>query len=76
MRKAGEISSWNPAKFVGMIIDRSVKPPQRYFLFASRVISGPEPFLGAHVLFDVDQRPALPGKLRIALRVEVLDCAL
>ena len=73
MRKQGVIHSWNPAKFVGMIICRDANPIERYFLFASRVVAGPEPYLTARVEFDVDTRPALPGKLPLALRVEVLS---
>ena len=73
MRKVGVVTSYNPAKFVGVVIDRSVNPPQRYFLFASRVIKGPEVSLNARVTFDADTRPPLPGKLPLALRVEVLE---
>ena len=73
MKREGEVNSWNPAKLCGTIIDRSVNPPERYFLFASRVISGPEPYLGAHCLFDPDTRPPLPGKLPLAQHVEVIN---
>lgn len=72
MKKLGMVTSWNPAKFVGTIICRDANPIERYFLFGSRVISGPEVSLNALVLFDVDPRPVQPGKLPVAIRVEVL----
>ncbi len=72
MKKLGIINSWNYSKAVGTIIVRDVNPPERFFLFASRVISGPEPSLNACVLFDSDPRPVTPGKLPVALNVEVL----
>jgi hypothetical protein len=76
MKKLGVVTSWNPTKCVGIIICRDTNPVERYFLFASRVVSGPEPFMNAVVLFDVDPRPPLPNKLPVALRVEVLEGAL
>jgi hypothetical protein len=72
MKKLGLVNSWNPHKFVGTIICRDTNPIERYFLFGSRVISGPEPYMNALVMFDVDPRPPLPGKLPVAVRVEVL----
>jgi hypothetical protein len=71
--KVGTISSWNKEKFVGTIIDRSVDPPQRYFLFGSRILLGPEPFLGAQVTFDVSERQPQPGKLPVAVHVVVCE---
>ena len=71
--REGTISSWNTQKFIGTIIDRSTNPPQRFFLFGSRIFSGPEPYLGARVRFEVDERPPLPGKLPVATRAELLD---
>ena len=75
MKKLGMVSSWNLHKFVGTILCRDTKPIERYFLFGSRVISGPEVSLNCAVMFDVDPRPVLPGKLPVAIRVEVLDKA-
>jgi hypothetical protein len=76
MKRLGIINSWNPGKAVGTILVRDVNPPERFFLFSSRVISGPEPSLNACVLFEVDvTRPVLSGKLPVAIRVEVLDGA-
>ncbi len=73
MKRVGLINSWNSAKAVGTIICRDVNPPERFFLFASRVISGPEPALNLCVLFDVDLgRPVVSGQLPVAIRVEVL----
>lgn len=72
MKKQGLISSWNKEKFVGTIICRDVNPVERYFLFGSRVISGPEPQINSLVMFDPDPRPPLPGKLPVAIHVEVL----
>jgi hypothetical protein len=72
MKRLGTINSWNVLKAIGTIIVRDVNPPERFFLFAGRVISGPEPSLNACVLFEVDPRPPLPGKLPVAVRVEVL----
>ena len=71
--KMGIISSWNKEKFVGTIIDRSVNPPGRYFLFGSRIVSGPEPYLGAQVKFEVAERPPAPGKLPVATYAEIVD---
>ena len=68
MKRLGIVNSWNPTKFVC----RDTNPIERYFLFASRVISGPEPYVNALVMFDVDPRPPLSGKLPVAIRVEVL----
>ena len=74
MKRLGIINSWNPGKAVGTVIVRDVNPPERFFLFASRVVSGPEPSLNACVLFEIDLgRPVLPGKLPVAIRVEVLE---
>jgi hypothetical protein len=73
--KTGIISSWNKEKFVGTILDRSTNPPGRYFLFGSRIMSGPEPYPGALVKFEVDERPPLPGKLPVATHAEILDGA-
>jgi hypothetical protein len=73
MKKLGVVNSWNATKYVGTIICRDTKPVERYFLFASRVVSGPEPTTNSYVRFDVDQRPPLPGKLSAAIHVEVLD---
>ncbi len=76
MKRLGIINSWNPGKAVGTIIVRDVNPPERFFLFASRVVSGPEPSLNACVLFDVELgRSVLPGKFPVAVRVEVLGGA-
>ena len=72
MKKLGLINSWNNARSVGTVICRDTNPVERYFLFASRVISGPEPQMNSLVMFDVDLRPPLPGKLPVAIRVEVL----
>jgi hypothetical protein len=76
MKRLGIINSWNIPKAIGTIIVRDMNPPERFFLFAGRVISGPEPSLNACVLFEVDDsRPPLPGKLPVAVRVEVLGGA-
>jgi hypothetical protein len=72
MKKLGVVNSWNFSKAVGTVLVTDTNPPQRYFLFASRVISGPEPSLNCLVLFEPDMRPVPPGKLPVALRVEVL----
>jgi hypothetical protein len=74
-KKLGVVNSWNQSKYVGTIICRDTNPVERYFLFASRVVSGPEPCMNSYVRFEVDPRPPLPGKLPAALRVEVLDNA-
>jgi hypothetical protein len=76
MKRLGIINSWNYSRSVGTIICREVNPVERYFLFASRVVSGPEPKLNSVVLFNSDPRPALPGKLPVAIQVEVLEGAL
>jgi hypothetical protein len=73
MKKLGVVNSWNQEKFVGTIICRDSNPIERYFLFASRVVVGPEPFMNAVVQFDVDPRPPRPGKLLVAIQVEVLS---
>jgi hypothetical protein len=75
MKKLGIINSWNSTKYVGTIICRETNPVERYFLFASRVISGPEPSMNALVMFDVDSRPPQPGRLPVAVHVEVLGGA-
>jgi hypothetical protein len=72
MKKLGLINSWNNARDVGTIICRDANPVERYFLFASRIVAGPEPHLNALVMFDPDPRPVLPGKLPVAIHVEVL----
>jgi hypothetical protein len=72
-KKLGIINSWNHSRSVGTIICRDTTPPERYFLFASRIISGEEPRLNSLVLFDPDPRPPLPGKIPAALRVEVIE---
>ena len=75
MRKQGVVNSWNPSRSIGTIICRDTNPPQRYFLFGSRVVNGPEPTLNARVVFDTSERAPLPGRLPVAVRVEVLGGA-
>jgi hypothetical protein len=75
MKKQGVINSWNPTKNIGTIICRESNPPQRYFLFGSRVVNGPEPTLNARVVFDISERNPLPGRLPVAVRVEIVEGA-
>lgn len=72
MKRSGILTSWNPVKMCGVITCRDTNPVERYFLFGSRVVSGPEPSLNCPLLFEPDSRPTLPGKLPYALQVEVL----
>jgi hypothetical protein len=75
MKKQGVINSWNITRSIGTIICRDTNPPQRYFLFGSRVVSGPDPSLGASVTFDVGPHKPLPGRLPVAVRVEIVEGA-
>src|ERR1700730_8276284 len=70
-KKQGTIWSYNPAKFVGSIIDDK---NQRYFFHRSTILSGPpEPTLTAKVLVVLDKTQPAPGKLPIAREIEVLE---
>ena len=70
-KKQGTIWSYNPAKFVGSVIDDK---NQRYFFHRSAILSGPpEPVITAKVLFVIDKKQPGPGKLPIAREIEILD---
>lgn len=66
----GVVTSWNPSKRVGTIAllgDAS----KRFFLYGSRILSGPEPVLGSFVTFERSPLPLQPHKLPLADHVRV-----
>jgi hypothetical protein len=71
-KRLGVVVSWHYARQIGTIIDRGTEPPQRFFLIGGRVVEGAEPKVGSVVRFHVEQRPVKPGKLPLAVFVEVL----
>jgi hypothetical protein len=75
MKKQGVINSWNPTRNIGTIICRDTHPVERYFLFGSRIVSGPEPSLNARVTFDISERKPLSDRLPVAVRVEIVEGA-
>lgn len=72
-KRIGVLLSWHFTKQIGTIIDRSTEPPERFFLPGGRVVSGPEPKIGSIVMFDVEQRPSISGRLPVAINAEVLS---
>jgi hypothetical protein len=66
----GVVTSWNCVRRVGtisLVKDES----QRFFLFGSRILSGPEPTVGSLVDFERSPLPTLPNKLPLADHVHV-----
>jgi hypothetical protein len=71
-KRMGVVISWHAKRQLGTVIDRGVEPPERFFLLGGRIISGSEPKAGSVVRFHVEVRPVPPGKLPLAVQVEVL----
>jgi hypothetical protein len=68
----GIITSWNQERGVGvvaLVADRS----QRFFMFSSRVLSGPEPKIGSIVTFDRSKLPQQPNRLPLADHIRVTE---
>jgi hypothetical protein len=71
--KLGIITSWNRGRGCGTIVSGN---NERYFLWSSKVISGPEPDFNYTVQFDIDPRPVKLGRLPFACNVTVLGTGL
>jgi hypothetical protein len=75
-KKKGNVLWYSKAKYIGIIIDRAVDPPERYFFHLNSIMSGPEvPAVEASVLFRPSDREPEKGKLRTALNIEILGGA-
>jgi len=68
----GIVTSWNSVKRVGTIA-LSGDASQRFFIFGSRILSGPEPQLGSLVTFERSPYPPQPNKLPLADHIHVQD---
>ena len=69
--KVGIITSYNPEKTVGTIFVNSTIG-ERYFFYGSKVVAGPQPTVGAKVVFSVSPRQPRPGQLPIAVNITVV----
>jgi hypothetical protein len=63
--KSGIISSWNEERGMGTILVEAVIC-ERYFFYANKVVDGPQPTVGARVLFYVSNKQPRPGGLPYA----------
>ena len=64
------VTSWNSLRHVGVIAllnDRS----QRFFMFGTRVLSGPDPKLGSVVTFERSTLAPEPNRLPLADHIHV-----
>lgn len=68
--RTGYIQSFNPERRCGTIVsDRD-----RFWYHADRIVKGlPNPEIGSTVLFEISPKPTLPNKLRVAIRITILE---
>jgi hypothetical protein len=68
----GVVTSWNPQQRVGTIALLEDKS-QRFFMFGSRILSGPEPTLGSIVRFERSPKEQMPNRLPLADHIHVVE---
>jgi hypothetical protein len=67
----GFIQSYDKNRRIGTIVGEQL---ERLWFHADRVIIGPiDPEINSVVVFEISQKPILPGKLRMAVQIKVED---
>ncbi len=69
--KRGIITSFNRERGMGTILVEAVIC-ERYFFYANRIVGGPQPTVGAQILFHVSNKQPRPGQLSYAEGITVL----
>jgi hypothetical protein len=68
--RTGYIQSFNPERRCGTIVSGL----DRFWYHADRIVRGPaDPEIKSMVIFEVSPKPALPGKLPMAIQIIILE---